>query len=256
MTKNTIHWKSNLYEEKHSFIYAYGEQLLEMLNPKPNEKILDLGCGNGVLTDKIKSLGAEVIGVDASPDMIKAAIEKFPQIHFSVMDATLLDLPITFDAIFSNAVMHWVPEAHKAAKNIFNSLNSGGRFVAEFGGKGNNNNLITALKNAFVHFGLNANANIDFWYFPSIAEYASVLESVGFKVHFCHLFERPTELQDTENGVKEWFKMFGEKFFEGLDSDTIDKVLNKTQESLEASNFKNGKWDADYMRLRIIAYKP
>jgi trans-aconitate methyltransferase len=251
-----IHWDSALYQEKHSFVYKHGEALLGLLVPKTGEKILDLGCGNGYLAAEIAKLGADVTGIDASPDMIVSARINYPAIDFQVMDAVSFQLPVQYDAVFSNAVLHWVSDPEAAAQRIFECLRPGGRFVAEFGGKGNNQGMLSALKEAFREYGLDDRSKISFWYFPSIAAYTTILEQAGFEVGYARLFPRPTELNDGERGVKDWFSMFGEKFFKGLDAGPVENVLDSTQRRLKATHFKEGKWLADYVRLQVVATKP
>jgi trans-aconitate methyltransferase len=255
MGNTEIKWNSQLYEKKHAFVYKYGEELVGILNPVSGETILDLGCGTGNLTSLIKETGAEVLGIDLSPDMIASAKKNFPKIDFQVKDASTFSFPLKFDAVFSNAVLHWINEKEKAIDCIFNCLKPGGRMVVEFGGKGNNNNMLRTLKEAFIKKGHLSHAQISFWYFPSIADYSGLLEQRGFNVVNASLFDRPTELDDPENGMKNWFKMFGEKFFKGLPEEEQEDILNLTQDMLRKTNFKNGKWYADYKRIRIVAEK-
>ena len=131
------YWNANLYDQKHSFVSKYGNNLIELLDPKQSEKILDLGCGTGDLAKKLADLGVSVVGIDYSNNMVMEARKKYPQISFEVRDVTDLGYRDEFDAVFSNATLHWVKQSKQALKWIYQSLKKGGRFVAEFGGKGN-----------------------------------------------------------------------------------------------------------------------
>ena len=237
-------WNTELYNNKHAFVYQHGEALIELLNPKPYERILDLGCGTGELTEKIKEKGSLVIGIDSSAEMIVKAKEKYPLIPFEMTDATKMGFDNEFDAVFSNAVLHWIKEKDKVVENIYRSLKEGGRFVAEFGGKNNVKNIVDALESAFQKRELSFER---FWFFPSPADYAGLLESNGFRVSMIQHFDRTTELADNAFGMKEWIEMFGSNFFKN--------IIEEAVETLRPTNYENGKWYADYKRLRVIAIK-
>ncbi|WP_037573588.1 class I SAM-dependent methyltransferase [Sporocytophaga myxococcoides] len=255
MNENKIKWNSSLYDKKHQFVSNYGEDLAKLLDPQKGEYILDLGCGTGQLASVIATSGAFVEGVDHSEDMINTAKETYTDIPFHVEDAESMNYKMKYDAIFSNAVFHWIANPAKVTNNVYNALKHGGRFVAEFGGKGNVDHMLNALDKAFIDKGHTENVNIRFWYFPSIGEFTSLLEKSGFRVIYAVHFDRPTELADKENGVKDWFRMFGEKFFNGLSNQEIEEVLEITQNALKDKIFRDGKWFADYARIRVIAIK-
>jgi trans-aconitate methyltransferase len=255
MNENKIKWNSSLYDYKHQFVSNFGEDLVTLLAPTQGERILDLGCGTGQLAATIAASGAIVEGSDHSEDMISTAKMTYPHIPFRVEDAEAMDAYLKYDAIFSNAVFHWIANPQKAISNVYKALKLGGRFVAEFGGKGNVEQMLNALDSALITKEHPENSNIRFWYFPSIGEFTTLLEMVGFRVIYAVHFDRPTELADKENGVKDWFRMFGEKFFKGLSEQEIDDVLDLTQTSLKSKLFKDEKWFADYVRIRIIAIK-
>lgn len=247
-------WDAVLYEDKHAFVWQYGEDLLKFLNPQPGESILDLGCGTGQLTEKIAQAGAEVMGVDYAHEMIEKARKNYPHIRFDVADARNFQVDKPLDAVFSNAVLHWVKEADCAIASIHKSLKPGGRFVAEFGGKGNVQAIATALESALEAINISAQA-LNPWYFPSIGEYASLLEQQGFDVIHAMLFARPTPLADGEAGMANWIQMFASTFLEGLSGEQQIQVIRVVEEYLKPTLYQQGTWKADYRRIRIVAIK-
>lgn len=247
-------WNTALYDQSPGFVSKYGEGILSYLQPKAGETILDLGCGTGDLTNEIFLSGAGVIGVDSSASMIHSATAKFPGIRFIQMDARNLQFDLFFDAIFSNAVLHWIPEKEKVTEKMYSLLKPNGRIVLEFGGKGNNQQMLKALRDTFIERGFYKNAEIDFWYFPSIGEYAAELEKQNFSVMQAEYFERATPLKGAA-GVKDWFNMFGEYFFVGIPEMEKDDILNEVQHKLAPTHYIDGGWYADYKRIRIIAVK-
>ncbi len=248
-------WNASLYDDKHSFVSKYGEDLVQMLNPKTGEKILDLGCGTGYLTQLICESGAQVIGIDNSREMIDKAQHQYPGIDFRIMNAEAFDFTESLDAIFSNATLHWVLDKQRVIESMFDSLKKGGRLVLEMGGKANVDGIIAALQQILLKRGYIKEAGIKIWYFPSLSEYASLLESKGFTVGFAALFDRETKLQDSENGMKDWLKMFGGAFFKGINGNDLIMILEEIQEVLKPTHFREGNWYADYKRLRITATK-
>ena len=246
-------WDSSLYDQKHAFVFKYGEELVGLLSPKPGERILDIGCGTGHLTNAIALAGADVTGIDNSPEMIDSARVRYPEIDFQVADAADFDLGGTFDAIFSNAALHWVRKAEEAVAAMSRALKPGGRLLVEFGGRGNVRRLYTTLESAISTVGgVDVQASN---YFPSIGEYAGLLERYGILVRNASLFDRFTRLEDGELGLRNWITMFrGEllKDFTGVDRERIFQLVeSEARDSL----FKDGNWFADYRRLRISAIK-
>ncbi len=248
------YWDASLYEDKHAFVWQYGEDLLKLLNPKLGEFILDLGCGTGQLTEKIAEAGAEVMGVDYASEMIEKARQNYPHIRFEVADARNFQVDKPLDAVFSNAVLHWVKEADSAIASIHQSLKPGGRFVAEFGGKGNVQAIATALSNALEAINIPAQA-LNPWYFPSIGEYATLLEQQGFDVIYSTLFARPTPLAEGEAGMANWIQMFASAFLAGLSGEQQIQVIRVVEEYLKPTLYQQGSWTADYRRIRIVAIK-
>jgi len=247
-------WNTQLYDGQHDFVAQFGTGIYAWLTPKKGEKILDLGCGTGDLTKKMQEDGVEVMGIDSSLEMVNAAKAKFPTINFQQADARQLPFTNSFDAVFSNAVLHWIPEKEKAIASIHQALKTGGRMVVEFGGKDNIQLMWTALKKELLQRGYTENANINFWYFPSIGEYATLLEKQGFRVVKAAHFDRPTPLKG-EDGMKNWFLMFTDNFFAGISASEKDAILDVVQASLKATHFVDDGWLADYKRIRIMAVK-
>lgn len=245
-------WNSSLYDQKHSFVYEYGKDLLALLNPQPGERILDVGCGTGHLTAQIAELGATVIGLDSSAAMIETAQAAYPNIAFNQADATNFSFAESFDAVFSNAALHWVLQAEAAVKCMSQALRSGGRFVMECGGKGNIANILTALKQAMVELEQGAMEQI--WVFHSISEYATLLEKHGLEVNQAFLFDRPTKLEG-EDGMLNWLRMFGTVRTQKLSDEMREKVFARATEKLRDVQYIKGHWYADYRRLRIVAQK-
>jgi trans-aconitate methyltransferase len=248
-------WNASLYDSKHDFVAKYGEDVVDVLDPKAGERILDLGCGTGMLTELIAKKGAQVVGIDSSFEMIKKAKLQYPSVEFQVMNAEDFHFTKKFDAIFSNAALHWVLKKEKAIDCMYDNLQKGGRLVFEMGGKGNVESIINAVRNSFVKRGMMKNAGTTIWYFPSLSEYTTLLEKRGFRVTYAAHFDRETELKDNSNGIKDWLKMFGSAFFKELDELVVNEILEEAQETLRPTNFRNNKWLADYKRLRIVAVK-
>lgn len=253
MKTNT--WKVNLYNKKHAFVYEYGQGLVELLDPKPHELILDLGCGSGQLTNEIRKSGAIVIGIDSSVEMVKESKSRYPELQFQVEDAANFQFVKPFDAIFSNAVLHWVKDRKNAILCMYNNLKFGGRIVLEFGGKGNVKTIIDSTKENLKRRGYLNNAGIEKWYFPSISEYTSLLENQGFEVELAQLYDRPTELSDDKKGIMDWIEMFGASYFKGIPKDIQRNILEDIQNDVGDKCFKDGKCYADYKRIRIVAKK-
>jgi len=245
-------WDAGLYDDKHSFVWKLAAATLELLDAKPGERILDLGCGTGHLTAQIAEAGANVLGVDRSPEMIHQARLKYPSLRFEVMDAREIALDGNFDAVFSNATLHWIKEPRQVIAGIKKSLRPGGRFVAEFGGKGNTAELLKAVQHAWQKLGLTGPAPHP-WYYPSLAEYAGLLEEYGFEVTHATLFDRPTPLDDGERGLRNWLEMFGSAFAEGLPEATRKSLLAEIERELRPKLFRDDHWVMDYRRLRVVA---
>lgn len=255
MTLHDTNWNATLYDHKHDFVFKYGEDVVKLLAPATGERILDVGCGTGYLTHLIAQAGARVTGIDNSRSMIERAQAAYPDLDFRVMSATDFHFPAPFDAVFSNAALHWVLDKDSVVDSIAQALRPGGRLVLEMGGKGNVEEIIVATRKALTRHGHYANAAIQLWYFPSLSEYTTLLEKKGFRVQFAAHFDRPTELKDADNGVKDWIKMFLNALFQNIPESEIGTILEEIQEAVKPTNYRNGSWYGNYKRLRIVAAK-
>lgn len=248
------HWNPALYDNSHAFISKFGADVIEVLNPKKGEVILDLGCGTGDLAQELVERGVIVTGIDQSKNMIQQAQAKYPTINFHVADANKLTYTEEFDAIFSNAALHWIKTAEDVIQSVYKALKPGGRFVAEFGGYGNVVPFLNAiLKQAEAHGERIPETNIP-WYFPSIGEYTSLLEKQGFLVTYATLFDRPTPLFGAD-GLKKWLTMFASDFFRGIDSEKTAQIIHSIEAELMPTLFDGTDWIAPYKRIRICCLK-
>jgi trans-aconitate 2-methyltransferase len=250
-----IAWNPNLYDDKHDFVYKFGEEIVQLLNPQKSEVILDLGSGTGDLTKQIGDACQEVIGLDYSKDMIQAAQKKYPDIRFVLADAKKFKIDKTFDAVFSNATLHWIPQAEPVIKNIHKHLKVGGRFVAEFGGKGCVNKIIVALTQVLDEKHIAYPPVKTVLYYPSVGEYAKLLEKNGFELAYGALFDRPTDLKSGYEGMANWIQMFLHWTLKTVTPDEKKEIMNLTAKRLEKDLFDGEKWIADYRRIRIVAIK-
>ena len=246
-------WDSSLYDQKHSFVFKYGEEVLALLNPQRGERILDVGCGTGHLTKLIAEAGAKVVGVDSAPEMVEAARAAYPDINFVVADAANFSFREPFDAVFSNAALHWVTAAEHAVVCMAQVLKQGGRFVVELGGKGNIAAITRAVRDAIWEV-LQIRIEHD-RYYPSVSEYSGLLERHGLLVRSAVLFDRPTKLEAGEQGLRNWIAMFDQAVMRNVPDEKKEQVIRRVEDKTRRTLFANGYWCADYRRLRMVAYK-
>ncbi len=243
------YWDPEKYAEHARFVSDLGMPVLELLAPKPEERILDLGCGDGALTLKLAKLGCKVVGVDSSPEMVEAA--KSLGLTAQVMDGQTLPFTKEFDVVFSNAALHWMKNPEQVIAGVWNALKPGGRFVAEFGGYGNVATITTAIEAALSSRGITV-ANP--WFFPRPEEYRGLLEAVGFSVDSLALIPRPTPLPGDMSG---WLETFAQPYWSALPTTDIRGFISEVVEALRPVLCDaNGNWHADYVRLRFSATKP
>ena len=245
------HWSAERYAATAHFVPAFGAPVLELLDPKPGERILDLGCGDGVLTAKIAAAGADVIAVDAAPDMVAAA--KAKGLDARVVPGQSLAFEREFDAVFSNAALHWMRPPESVLTGVARALKPGGRFVAEMGGHNNTAAIQVAFRAVLGKRGIEA-LDQSPWYFPSAGAYRQKLEAAGFRVEEIAIVPRPTPL---EAGFLAWLDTFCDDYFNPLSP--ADRIAAKQEVSdlLEPIlKDETGLWIADYVRLRFHATLP
>jgi trans-aconitate methyltransferase len=241
---------SALYESRHSFVWNYGADLVPLLDPQPGERILDLGCGTGQLTARIAESGARVVGLDSSPEMIGQARQNYPNLEFKLADAASFSFPREFDAVFSNAALHWVREAENVIRCVASCLRPGGRFVAEFGGRRNVGRFLQAAKRVLEGRGyLYENR----WYFPAVGEYATLLERNEFEVAGAWHFDRWTKLDEGSDAMRDWIQMFGSGVLGSVPKSEWRAVVSEIEDHLRPELFVDGRWYMDYVRLRVQA---
>jgi trans-aconitate methyltransferase len=246
-------WDAELYEAKHNFVWKLGSGVIDLLEPRPGERILDLGCGTGQLTQAIAEKGAELVGLDSSPEMIGQARQNFPSIRFVLGNGTEMKFEREFDGVFSNAALHWMPRAELVIKGIAAALKNGGRFAAEFGGKGNIAHIMAAIHSVLAAY-YDGDMPAARTYFPSISDYSTLLERNRLEVRFAHLFDRPTRLEG-KRGMENWIRQFKWYYFSPLPPEKREEALARVVEELRPSLWRDGEWQADYRRLRILAVR-
>jgi trans-aconitate methyltransferase len=245
------HWDPKGYARHARFVSELGLPVVELLAPRPGERILDLGCGDGALTRVLVRVGCQVVGVDGSPDQIEAA--RRLGLDARVMEAERLGFEGEFDAVFSNAALHWMKQPDAVIGGVWRALRPGGRFVAELGGHGCVSQIEAALRAALERRGIDARAHHP-WYFPTDAEYRQRLETRGFQVRQIALFPRPTPLPGDVTG---WLETFAGNFTAALPSQEQPAFLAEVREALRpALQGPDGTWTADYVRLRFVAERP
>jgi trans-aconitate methyltransferase len=251
MTATQPCWNPAQYAGTARFVSDLGMPVVELLAPRPGECILDLGCGDGPLTKKLVALGCSVIGVDASPDMVAAA--QALGLDARVMDGHALAFDGEFDAVFSNAALHWMKQPDKVIASVWRALKPGGRFVAECGGQGNVSRIVDAIDTAFAKRGIDA-TQFNPWYFPSAEEYRARLEACGFEVGSIALIRRPTPLPGS---LADWLETFAKSFTEALPAGQRAAFLEEVEADCRPDLCDaNRTWTADYVRLRFAASRP
>jgi trans-aconitate methyltransferase len=242
---STSKWDAADYARVGGFVAELGAAALDLLDPQPGEHILDVGCGDGALTEKIVERGATVVGIDNSLSMVAAA--KARRLDVRLMDAAELKFSEAFDAAFSNATLHWVLDKERAARAIWFALKPGRRFAGEMGGDGNLARLREALDDVLVARGFGPPTYAANWY-PTPEEFAAVYETAGFKDIDARLIERPTRL---EHGVAQWVTTFRKGWL-----DRAEVPEDERAAVAAAVADRVGSNDADYVRLRFIMRKP
>lgn len=246
---NTQHWNPTQYAAQGRFVSDLGMPVVELLSPQAGEHILDLGCGDGAITSKLVSMGCCVLGVDASAEMIEAA--RALGVDARVMDGQSLDFRHEFDAVFSNAALHWMPDLQQVVAGVWQALKPGGRFVGEFGAEGNVAAIVSALESELKARGKSVSSP---WNFPYPDAFARLLETAGFELHSLERIPRPTLLPGDVGG---WLLTFAQPYLVPIAEDEREDFIRTIIEQLQPRLCDaDGNWYADYVRLRFSASKP
>jgi SAM-dependent methyltransferase len=240
-------WNPSLYASTARYVADHGLPVVDWLAPQPGERVLDLGCGDGALTAKLIALGCEVVAVDQSAAMVEAARQR--GIQAQVVDARRLAFEGEFDAVFSNAVLHWIKEADAVVEGVARALRPGGRFVGEFGGDGNVKLVCAALRDAMSRRGVELDATCG-WYFPNTSEYSAVLERQGLTVLRAELIPRPTP---TPGDAREWLANFGDHLLSMAPAGEREAILDEVNSALKPHLLGEDVWRIDYVRIRFDA---
>ena len=248
-----IKWDADKYTKDFSFVHQYGNDVAELIDCEKGSVLIDLGCGNGALTKALQEKGFRVTGMDSSEELLETARGRYPDIPFIQADATDFSVKEAVDAVFSNAVFHWIDREKQAdmLACVHRALKEKGQFVFEFGGYGNNTLIHSALEEVFSEHGYGYRMP---FYFPTIGEYAALVEQAGFKVRYAVLFDRPTELKGSD-GLKEWIHMFVKTPFATVDDVKREEIICQAVERLRNTLYQEGRWYADYVRIRMKAVK-
>jgi SAM-dependent methyltransferase len=249
MAETAQSWDPDRYARNAGFVPARGDLVLSWLDAQSGEDVLDLGCGDGVLTERLAAAGATVVGVDAASEMVDAARAR--GLDARVKDGRSLDFDREFDAVFTNAVLHWMPEADRVLDGVVRALKPGGRFVGEFGGAGNVGTVIDALTRVLGNRGIDAMAGYP-WFFPTEDDYRARLEAHGFTVDRIERVPRPTLLPGP---LEDWLDTFAESFL-ALAPPGERAAIKQEVAALSALHLcdADGGWTVDYVRLRFAAH--
>ena len=243
-------WDADVYDRNARFVSDLAMPVVALLDPQPGERILDLGCGDGVLTRKLEDMRCELVGIDSSPELVQAAMEL--GLDVAIQDAVEMAFADEFDAVFSNAVLHWITDADRVIARVFDALHEGGRFVAECGGHKCVETIRTALITELDRRGYDGKA-ADPWYFPTVEDYRCRLMKAGFTVEYIELIPRPTPLPGDITGFLE---TFGGSFTLVLPAEAREAYIDDVRDRVKPALCDgDGTWTADYTRLRFKAYK-
>ncbi len=248
-------WDAERYAEAFAFVPRRGRELLVWLDPRPGERILDLGCGTGALTAAIGDAGAEVEGVDQDAAMIALARREHPGIAFRQADGQRLRVDEPLDAVFSNAALHWMPDQDAVIASVARALRPGGRFVVEMGGRRNVAAILAPLRAALEREGLPVARQPRPWVFPSPAEQAARLEAHGLELRRLSAFDRATPLEGGADGMRDWLRMFAGAFLAAVPADRAEVLITAVETAARLQLFDGERWVADYVRLRFVAVR-
>jgi len=248
-------WNPKLYDESHSFVWKLAGEVCRLLDAKPGERVLDLGCGTGHLTRQIADAGVDVVGLDVSREMIEQARREHPTVRFEIADGHAFELGERFDAVFSNAALHWMPELDRVFSRVHAHLKPGGRFVFEMGGAGNLTAVRGAIELALRELGLSSEAPGAPKNYLSVTQACAMLDRTGFQVVNAIRVDRPTKLEGAE-GLRKWIEMFGGAWLAHVPDGQRERFFALAEQHARPSLFREGLWVADYKRLRVRAFRP
>ncbi|HEY1911949.1 MAG TPA: methyltransferase domain-containing protein [Vicinamibacterales bacterium] len=247
----TQQWDPISYERQARFVSNLGAGVVELLAPQPGERILDLGCGDGALTETLVAAGCQVVAIDGSPEQVAGARAR--GLDARVHDAASLPFVTEFDAVFSNAVLHWIRDADGVLDSVFRALKPGGRFVAEFGGAGCVETVRLAVYDALARRRVDG-AAADPWFFPTAERYQQMLERHGFTVEMITLFARPTPLP---GDIADWLETFAHPLLGTIPKAERRALAEEVRDAVAPKLYDAERgWWADYTRLRFAAVRP
>lgn len=244
-------WRPETYRENANFVPVLGKPVVELLKPQKGEKILDLACGNGTMTKELMDQGFDIVGVDSNPEMVEAA--KALGIDARLMDAEHLAYDEEFDAVMSNAALHWMSDHYAVVRGVWNALKPGGRFAAECGGEGCVRIIREGMKIALIKRSIDYKARNP-WKYPELGTFSNILENQGFKTSFIARIDRPTPLP---NGLRGWLEVFSNSHTQGFTPEEREQFYAEVEEYCKPKLYDKEKgWIADYVRLRFLSVKP
>ncbi len=249
-----MNWSVATYDSAFGYVSAHGEPLIDLLDPQPGEKVIDLGCGAGLLTAELHARGAQPLGIDGNVHLIAQATSQFPELSFTVGDAHDFTVSDAYDAVISMSALHWmVRDPDAVIAHVYSALRPGGRFVAEMGGAGNCAELIAAMQTAWREFGL-TEPELP-WFFPTPAGYAGRLEEAGFTVRLLEYFDRPTRMTEGPDGAADWVRVYAADPLRDVPPPLVQPLLERVNELAAPALRRESGWVADYVRLRFAAVR-
>ena len=239
-------WTSDSYRTNAAYVPALGAAVFSLLNPQPGERILDVGCGEGSLTERLAAAGASVVGIDTSDEMVAEARSR--GLDARLIDAEQLPFDREFDAVFSNAALHWVRDHDAMLAGVYRALKPGGRFVAEFGGHGNIAAIQVAIRSVLARHKWETNIHR---FYATPAEYSARLHAHNFNVKEIDLIPRPTPLP---TGIRGWLETFERATLDRIPENQREPFIREVEDLLrEEVCDTHGNWTAHYVRLRFLA---
>ena len=244
-------WDSKLYNDSQNFVAEYGRGLLEFV-PAKTEKILDLGCGTGTLTNQLAERCDYVLGIDLSDTMIKEAQKSYPHLDFATVDALEISYECEWDIIFSNAVFHWINDHNLLLQKIYKALKPNGKLICEFGAYGNISVIENGLNHALQEIGIKYTSKFNF---STVNDFEHLLTENGFMIEQIYSYDRPTPLKDGDQGLYNWVMQFFQDELGKLSTEQKDRVLATMSNEIKSKLWNGTCWVADYKRLRVFATK-